>query len=206
MPTASSLFGVPIYIDSVDPISSKTINYILNSDFQAIHNTNGFITNDTKLLDDPKYLEIKNKILNVFNEYVYNILKIKPEVEFYITTSWAIKFLPGGWAPDHTHNNSLFSGVLYLKASENTGEISFHKYKKYLDISSPTLSLGFTEWNIFNSDKWSITPTENQIIIFPSNLMHSVETNNSNHDRVSIAFNVFVRGEFGNKEQHLVIK
>jgi uncharacterized protein (TIGR02466 family) len=206
MPAASSLFGVPIYTSEVDPISSKSIDYISNLEFNPMSDTKGLITENVTLLDDPRCLEIRNKILNAFDDYAYNLLKIKPEIEFYITTSWAIKFLPGGSTHSHTHSNSLFSGVLYLKAAEKTGQISFHKYKKYLDISSPTLSLGFTEWNIFNSDKWSITPNENQIIIFPSNLMHSVETNNSDHDRVSIAFNVFVRGNLGDRESALSIK
>jgi uncharacterized protein (TIGR02466 family) len=168
--------------------------------------TNGFITNDVALLDDPNCLEIKNKILNAFDDYVYNLLKVNPELEFYITTSWAVKFLPGGSAQEHTHSNSLFSGVLYLKAAEETGQISFHKYQKYLNVSSPTFNLGFTEWNIFNSDKWSITPIENQIIIFPSNVVHSVEINNSKDDRVSIAFNMFVKGNLGFRESSLSIK
>jgi uncharacterized protein (TIGR02466 family) len=206
MPAASSLFGVPVYTSDVAPLSSKSIDYILNLEFEQMADNNGFITETVTLLDDPKCLEIRNKILNAFDDYAYNLLKIKPEVEFYITTSWAIKFLPGGSTQAHTHSNSLFSGVLYLKAAEETGQISFHKYAKYLDVSSPTLSLGFTEWNIFNSDKWSITPHENQIIIFPSNVVHSVEINNSNDDRISIAFNVFVKGEFGNRESALSIK
>jgi uncharacterized protein (TIGR02466 family) len=206
MPAASSLFGVPVYTSDVAPLSSKSIDYILNLEFKQMADNNGFITETVTLLDDPKCLEIRNKILNAFDDYAYNLLKIKPEVEFYITTSWAIKFLPGGSTQAHTHGNSLFSGVLYLKAAEETGQISFHKYAKYLDVSSPTLSLGFTEWNIFNSDKWSITPHENQIIIFPSNVVHSVEINNSNDDRISIAFNVFVKGEFGNRESALSIK
>ena len=135
-----------------------------------------------------------------------NLLKIKPETEFYITTSWAVKFLPGGSAHEHSHVNSLFSGVLYLKAAEETGQITFHKYQKYLNFSSPTISLEFTEQNIFNSSTWSITPIENQIIIFPSNLMHSVDINNSKDDRISVAFNMFVRGNFGGREAALTIK
>jgi uncharacterized protein (TIGR02466 family) len=206
MTSVASLFGVPIYTSKVAPISFKSINYISNLTFEKMPNNNGFITSNVTLLDDPNCLEIKNKILNSFDDYVYNVLKIKPEIEFYITTSWAVKFLPGGSAKEHTHSNSLFSGVLYLKAAEDTGQIAFHKYQKYLDISSTTLNLGFTEWNIFNSDKWSITPNENQIIIFPSNVTHSVEINNSNDDRISIAFNMFVKGKFGDRESYLSIK
>ena len=204
MPAAASLFGVPIYTADVAPVSAKSINYIVNLPFQRMEN--GFITEDVTLLDDPNCLEIRNKILNAFDDYAYNLLKIKPETEFYLTTSWAVKFLPGGSAQAHTHTNSLFSGTLYLKAAEETGQITFHKHQKYLNFSSPTISLEFTEQNIFNSSTWSITPTENQIIIFPSNVMHSVDINNSKDDRVSVAFNIFVRGNFGGREAALTIK
>ena len=204
MPAAASLFGVPIYTSDVDPISSKSVDYIVNLPFQRMEN--GFITEDVTLLDDPNCLEIRNKILNAFDDYAYNLLKIKPETEFYLTTSWAVKFLPGGSAHEHSHCNSLFSGTLYLKAAKETGQITFHKHQKYLNFSSPTISLEFTEQNIFNSSTWSITPTENQIIIFPSNVMHSVDINNSKDDRVSVAFNMFVRGNFGGREAALTIK
>ena len=204
MPAAASLFGVPIYTSDVAPVSAKSINYIVNSPFQEMQN--GFITENVKLLDDPNCLEIRNKILNAFDDYAYNLLKIKPETEFYLTTSWAVKFMPGGSAQAHTHTNSLFSGTLYLKTAGETGQITFHSTQKYLNFSSTTISLEFTEQNLFNSSTWSITPTENQIIIFPSNVMHSVEVNNSKDDRISVAFNLFVRGNFGYRESVLSIK
>jgi hypothetical protein len=36
--------------------------------------------------------------------------------------------------------------------------------------------------------------------------MHSVEINNSKDDRISVAFNMFVRGNFGGREAALTIK
>jgi hypothetical protein len=51
MPAAASLFGVPIYSAEVDPISSESVNYIVNLPFEKMEN--GFITNDVTLLDDP---------------------------------------------------------------------------------------------------------------------------------------------------------
>ena len=207
MPAAASLFGVPIYTSDVDPISSKSVDYISNLEFCPMSDTNGFITENVTLLDDPRCLEIRNKILNAFDDYAYNLLKIKPETEFYLTTSWAVKFVPGGSAHVHRHVNSLFSGVLYLKAAaEETGQLTLHKYQTYLGFSSPTISLEFTEQNLFNSSTWSITPIENHIIIFPSNVMHSVEINNSKDDRISVAFNLFVKGNLGFRESSLSIK
>jgi hypothetical protein len=54
MPAASSLFGVPIYVSDVAPISSKSIDYILNLEFLEMTDNDGWITENVTLLDDPR--------------------------------------------------------------------------------------------------------------------------------------------------------
>jgi hypothetical protein len=41
---------------------------------------------------------------------------------------------------------------------------------------------------------------DNTIAIFPSLLAHSVKTNTHQRERISIAFNIFVRGKIGSEE------
>jgi len=43
------------------------------------------------------------------------------------------------------------------------------------------------------------------ILLFPSHLTHAVKPNNSNEDRYSIAFNYILRGEYGERDTHLVL-
>ena len=44
--------------------------------------------------------------------------------------------------------------------------------------------------NTFNSSRWQYQSKENQVIIFPSWISHSVGVNESDSDRISIALNV----------------
>jgi ectoine hydroxylase-related dioxygenase (phytanoyl-CoA dioxygenase family) len=56
------------------------------------------------------------------------------------------------------------------------------------------------------AEKYILNVKEGTIVIFPSHLEHSVEKNNSNENRYSIAFNFYVRGKFGKEEYELEIK
>ena len=40
------------------------------------------------------------------------------------------------------------------------------------------------------ASKWRYSPTPNRLIIFPAWINHSVEENNSNLERISMAFNI----------------
>ncbi len=44
-----------------------------------------------------------------------------------------------------------------------------------------------------------------KLILFPSNLMHRVNENKSHKNRYSLAFNLFCKGTFGEKESLLVL-
>ena len=54
----------------------------------------------------------------------------------------------------------------------------------------------FEEYNPFNTLNCTISTNEGDLILFPSQLSHSTETNNSNEDRIILAFNVFLDGKF----------
>jgi len=45
------------------------------------------------------------------------------------------------------------------------------------------------------------------LVIFPSSMVHDVDNNESDKDRVTISFNTFIRGEMGEPENsnHLII-
>jgi uncharacterized protein (TIGR02466 family) len=87
---------------------------------------------------------------------------------------------------EHVHNDT-FSGVFYLKAPEKSGK---------LNIINPGINnlwsgISFAQQkNQFTSTRIKIEPVEGNIILFPSYLPHSVETNDHDDDRISIAFNI----------------
>ena len=76
-----------------------------------------------------------------------------------------------GWH-DHKENAKL-SGVYYICVPKKSGHIRFRK--KYSNIYR----------------EWSIKSEQGKMIIFNSELEHSVEKNDSNEKRISLAFNLY---------------
>ena len=76
-----------------------------------------------------------------------------------------------GW---HDHKDrSLLSGVYYLKVPENAGNINFR------------------EKNGDQFREWQIRSQTGKMILFHSNMEHSVSKNKSSENRISIAFNLY---------------
>ena len=76
-----------------------------------------------------------------------------------------------GW---HDHKNrSLLSGVYYLKVPDNAGNINFR------------------EKNGDQFHEWQIRSQTGKMILFHSNIEHSVSKNRSKDNRISIAFNLY---------------
>ena len=53
------------------------------------------------------------------------------------------------------------------------------------------------EFNLYNSRSWFFPVETNQIILFPSSTTHSVGQKKGNNTRLSLAFNVFIKGKIG---------
>jgi len=84
-------------------------------------------------------------------------------------------------------DEDIFSGVFYLKVPKESGK---------LVISNPSLNRMWGgiklryQKNQFTGEIISIEPVEGNIILFPSYLPHSVETNNHDEEYISISFNL----------------
>lgn len=87
---------------------------------------------------------------------------------------------------EHVHGD-VFSGVFYLKTPKGSGKLTF---------SNPAINRMWqgcsltSQKNQFTAESIKIEPVEGNIIIFPSYLPHSVETNDHDEERISISFNL----------------
>jgi uncharacterized protein (TIGR02466 family) len=87
---------------------------------------------------------------------------------------------------EHVHQH-VFSGVFYLKSPEESGK---------LVISNPAINRMWegcyltSQKNQFTGEVIRVEPLEGNIILFPSYIPHSVETNNHDDERISISFNI----------------
>lgn len=87
---------------------------------------------------------------------------------------------------EHVHGE-VFSGVFYLKAPEESGKLVLQNPAINRVWKGCSLTL---QKNQFTGESIRIEPTEGDILLFPSYLPHSVETNNHDDERISISFNI----------------
>jgi uncharacterized protein (TIGR02466 family) len=103
----------------------------------------------------------------------------------------------GGLNAPHTHPGAHWSGVYYVSQPEvnggNSGMIEF------LDPRSD-----LPNWRLLKSEtfrpKKKIRPKAGEIVLFPSYLVHWVYPNESDDERVTIAFNATFKKKRGSKE------
>ena len=91
----------------------------------------------------------------------------------------------------HSHSNNFLSGVFYLKTSSDTSPIQFFDPRPQSSVLKPRKS-GF---NKLNSDMAQFESETGWGVVFPSWLVHWVPE--TKDERISIAWNIIVRGEYG---------
>lgn len=127
-------------------------------------------------------------------EYWNSVIAAPVGCNFYITQSWINYTKPGEYHHAHTHANSIISGVFYFNALEKEDKIYFMKH------GYNQIKIYAEEYNVFNADKWWLPVKTGDLLLFPSSLPHMVEPVTSDETRISLAFNVFVKGFLGSKE------
>jgi uncharacterized protein (TIGR02466 family) len=182
-----SLFPQALYRAKFRPLTNAELDVIYNCPVkkQALGN---HTTQEPYFLNLNGLESLKSELEQHVDLYVKEIMKVSWEL--YLTNSWKNLTKPADQHIIHNHTNSIVSGVLYIKSSYIQPTISFNR------IDSPyVLSFEPSEFTPFNSNEWTIPVEDGDIILFPSKLFHYVKTNESDKDRLSIAFNTFARGD-----------
>ena len=90
-----------------------------------------------------------------------------------------------------------------MKTNKDSGNIVFHKPDGYTNLFHSSTLIQFNNYENHNCDDWDITPEVGDILIFPSHLLHSIRSNNSDMERYSLAFNFHVEGELYSKNSKI---
>ena len=114
-----------------------------------------------------------------------------------ITDMWGNVLRKGEVHPPHTHSNNFLSGVYYLY-SDNAAGIQFFDPRPSADVLVPRKSNKTHN----NSNLLSFASKTNRAVFFPSWLQHWVPQNISEKNRISIAWNVQLKGEVGEHNEY----
>ena len=130
----------------------------------------------------PLMIEIQKCVQILLKKYNF-----KENIEYRITDVWINLNQPNAIALPHKHPHHLFSGVYYVKC-DNASNLNFFNpiAEHQWVINNPIIE----SRNNFNSQYIEVEPAVGKIVFFPSWLMHCVQQNLNDKDRISIAFNV----------------
>ena len=140
----------------------------------------------------------KQKEFKYFTKLViatsHSILKqLDYEVEeIVISDMWANVLKDTEHHPMHTHSNNFLSGTYYLH-SDQGASIVFHDPRPAADVIVPRKK----NTTLNNSSLLSYASKQNRAVIFPSWLPHWVQQNKSKNKRISIAWNIQIKGQLG---------
>ena len=191
-PELLQLFPKPVLIAKYERDLSKELSYIMkcehklnekSQDTYAKQSTNTFLLDESELKDVREFIEVYLKF------YVHNILECSDELR--ITQSWSNICEKGKKHHEHIHPNSIVSGVFYFQVNEKLPPIEFR------NPNTHTFTMNIEKQNNFNSATFLLPLNSGELILFPSNLAHSVPENVNDLPRVSLAFNTFAKGSLG---------
>ncbi len=186
------LFSIPVLITKYKLNFKTELNYI-NKKLKLIENgTNkNFRSVDSYLLKKKIFSKLKKFFEDSLNVYDQEICNTKQKL--FITQSWVNFNPPKSLHHEHTHPNSIVSGVFYFEVDEKMPPITFNR------TTNSNFKREVFKYNEFNSENFLLPIKSGELILFPSTLKHSVPINTSNKNRISLSFNTFVSDKLGSE-------
>ena len=191
----NGIFPTPIYISKLDrELTPLELKFVDKSKKNSHNNEGNIVSNNNYILNEKPFTNIKKELDKRVQDYFDKVLSTTDAVTPYITQSWLNYTEINQYHHKHEHPNSLVSGVFYVNCHEEFDKIKFFR-SGYQNIK-PEIK----NWNLYNSETWWFTVKTGDIIMFPSSLTHMVETKQGDNTRISLAFNVFIKGNIGNNK------
>jgi uncharacterized protein (TIGR02466 family) len=103
-----------------------------------------------------------------------------------VTACWATVLARGAAHRIHRHPNNFLSGVYYLQTGPGADTINFHDPRPQTGIIRPPV----TALTAANTDQVVLRVHDGTLLVFPSWLEHSIDSNMGERERISISFNM----------------
>ena len=189
------LFPIPVCEKYLEPLSKTTLQKFFKYETKSDWEYKILQSKNTYILEEKPFKNLKKQINSFIQQYVDEILKPSGNLNFYITQSWLNYTGEKQIHYPHFHPNSIISGVYYISADP---KLDFIRFKKNV---FDQIKVYPKQFNKYNADTWWIPAATNKLILFPSCLMHEVGNVEETYGkRISLAFNVFAKGDFGSRE------
>ena len=190
------MFSIPVYKILLNGLSDEmNLELFLREELENNPNEE---KNDNEVEQTYPDLHLKKEMQplcdNIFKavECILNdVLFIASGYQVDITAMWANKQKPNQQFHHHRHHNNILSGVFYANEGDSFPPITF-----YNPVDPQLCPTHIGKYNQFNSISYSQSTIKNMLLIFPAYLDHSVAINESDKERISVSFNVILRGQY----------
>jgi uncharacterized protein (TIGR02466 family) len=191
----NSIFPTPVYISKINrELTNKELSFINKTKLDVYKNEGNTTSNDNYILNHKSFKNLKEELDLRVKDYFDKVISPANNITPYITQSWLNYTETNQYHHKHTHPNSLVSGVFYINCDDKFDKIKF--FKEGYQTIKPEIK----DWNLWNSEAWWFAVKTGDIILFPSSLTHMVENKEGTNTRISLAFNVFIKGTVGNNK------
>lgn len=165
----------------------------INLELEKTHsNIGNVVSNNSYILEKESFKNLKCFLEDCVTDYFSTIIGCKNSIQPYITQSWLNITKKNQYHHKHHHPNSIISGVFYIEADSSKDKIIF-----YNEDNKFLLDFYPLELNPFNATTFMPTVESNQLLLFPSSMIHMVPTVDDDRTRISLSFNTFFKGEIG---------
>lgn len=103
-----------------------------------------------------------------------------------ITGCWANVSAPYAHHREHSHPNNFLSGVYYVAAPRGGDSINFHDPRPQAHVVAPQVA----SESLKHASSVNVDVKPGRLVFFPAWLRHSVDPNQGEGPRISIAFNL----------------
>jgi len=194
--TVDKIFPTPIYSSELNrELTKKELSFINKTKLDVYKNEGNITSNNNYILDQKVFKNLKIELDIRVQDYFDKVICSSNNITPFITQSWLNYTETDQYHHRHQHPNSLVSGVFYIKCDKQFDKIKF--FKDTYQLIKPEIE----KWNIWNSESWWFSVKSGDIIMFPSSLTHMVETKKGSNTRISLAFNVFIKGTLGDHKK-----
>jgi uncharacterized protein (TIGR02466 family) len=187
------LFAIPLYRTIIGAPTQQEQDHLSRLEMTEGRHT-ALNSHNLRILDQIQLRELRHKIDSGITEFMTHLGVDQAKITMPITTSWLNLYQQGDSTHQHSHSNSIISGVYYLEDCDHTAPIQFHRAPGYVNLWPNTINLPIKQHNALNIDVITVIPKKGELIMWPSHLAHSVPPNESDTPRHTIAFNTFVKG------------
>ena len=152
------LFSVPLFKTNIGPLDAIERTWIDSLEYppKAVARDKSdehlpMVNRGMHILNSGQLKNTKIKIQNALEYFTKTVMGV--EQNFRITTSWINKIPKEDWIQQHSHANSVISGVYYIETTPNCSPIVFNKPFLYTNFIHQTVQITLIAWFAFLSQE-----------------------------------------------------